>query len=47
MSHGSVADFTRVMAFGGPCVALLCFGAPAAANKRAELSVGCRAPAGG
>jgi hypothetical protein len=39
MSHGNVADFTRVMAFGGLCMALLCFGAPAAAN--AEMKKLC------
>lgn len=44
MSHGNVADFTRVMAFGGLCVALLCFGAPAAANERA-MAQACRADA--
>jgi len=44
MSHGNVANFTRVMVFGRLCVALLCFGAPAAANERA-MAQACRADA--
>ncbi|MCQ9380176.1 hypothetical protein [Methyloversatilis sp. XJ19-49] len=44
MTHNDVAYFTRVMAFGGLCLALLRFGAPAAANERATVQA-CRADA--
>lgn len=44
MTHNDVAYFTCVMAFGGLCLALLWFGAPAAANERATVQA-CRADA--
>jgi hypothetical protein len=46
MNPSRVARFTRVVAFGGLHAALLCFGAPAAANDRAMVRA-CRAATGG